>query len=301
MKRPYDFRETGAVEMNGIRNDASVCHKEQNSATLVDASSKGHSECVPKLVKAGVDVDEQVGDLLPVSAAAKNGHSSCLELLIHAGANVNKDFGQATLKNAVKGRHEKCVDILLRAGADVNGSTNTSIHTVLMVDVLGSTFEICKAIVETGADVNAITADGTTALNRAARYVRSCTIHIFKLLLKSGARVNITDRRSLNALMRLALSNLDRLGDDEGILLYAAGERVKVSLLQGYAAETIDLPDYMKPTLCLKHLCRRAITNHLLNIDEHNHLFGRIPRLGLPPSLLRNLLFNMSLGEWLCQ
>ena len=101
-------------------------------------------------------------------------------------------------------------------------------------------------------------------------------IHIFKLLVKSGARVNIIDRRrSLNALMRLALSNLDRLGDDEGILLYAAGERVKVPLLQRYVAETIDLPDYMKPTLCLKHLCRRAITNHLLSIDEHNHLFGR--------------------------
>ena len=147
-------------------------------------------------------MNEQVGDLLPVSAAAKNGHSSCFELLIHAGANVNKDVGQATLKHAVKGRHEKCVDILLRVGTDVNGSTNSTIHIVLMVVVFGSTFEICKAIVETGADVNAITADGTTALNRAARYVRPCTIHIFKLLLISGARVNIIDRRNLNALMR---------------------------------------------------------------------------------------------------
>ena len=201
------------------------------------------------------------------------------------------------MKHAVKGRHEKCVDILLRSGVDVNGSTNATIHTVLMDAVFSSTLEICKAIVETGADVNAITADGTTALNRAARYVRPCTKHNFKLLLKSGARENNIDRRSLNALMRLALSNLDRLGHDEGILLYAAGERVKVPLLQRYVAETIDLPDYMKPTLCLKHLCRRAITNHLLNIDEHTHLFYRIPRLGLPPSLARYLLFNMSLGE----
>ena len=114
MKRPYNFGETGAVEINGIRNDASVCHKEQNSTTLVDASSRGHSECGAKLIKAGVDVDEQVGDLRPVSAAARNGHSSYLELLIHAGADANKDLGHATLKHAVVGRHEKCVDILLR-------------------------------------------------------------------------------------------------------------------------------------------------------------------------------------------
>ena len=34
--------------------------------------------------------------------------------------------------------------------------------------------------------------------------------------------------------------------------------------------------------LHLKHICREAIRKHLLNLDPHTHLFGRVPRLGLP-------------------
>ena len=227
-------------------NGTTGCHAEQNNATLLDASSKGHSECVAKLIEAGVNVNGN-GYRSPLAAAAKKGHSGCLQLLIQAGADIDKDIGETVLGEAVKGRSEKCVNILLQAGADVN----------------------------------TVTTAGNTALNEAARYIRRpCTRHIFQLLLKSGSRVNIVDIRSLNALMRLAWSSHDRLEDDEAILLYAAGERIKVPLVQRYVGETIALPDYMKPTLCLKHLCRRVITDHLLDIDEHNHLFERIPRLG---------------------
>ena len=292
-----NFRESTAVNMTEEGNGATACHEEQNTATLFDASLKGHSESVAKLIEAGVDVNGRMGYHFPLTAAAKKGHSKCLELLIEAGADVNKDVGETTLGHAVKGRHEKCVNILLQAGADVNGSRYTT-HTVLMAAAYGSIFEIFKALIDAGADVNTVTTAGNTALNEAARYLRRpCTKQMFQLLLKSGAHVNITDRRSLNALMRLALPNHDRLGDDEAILLFAAGERIKLPLVQRYVAEIIHLPAYMKPALCLKHLCRRAVTDYLLSIDEHNHLFGTIPRLGLPPSLARYLLFDMSLEE----
>ena len=47
----------------------------------------------------------------------------------------------------------------------------------------------------------------------------------------------------------------------------------------------------------LKHLCREAIRKHLLELDLHTHLFGRIPKLGLPKPLTEYLLFRMSLSE----
>ena len=47
----------------------------------------------------------------------------------------------------------------------------------------------------------------------------------------------------------------------------------------------------------LKHLCREAIRKHLLLLDPHEHLFGRVPQLGLPKLLREYLLFRMSLSE----
>ena len=45
----------------------------------------------------------------------------------------------------------------------------------------------------------------------------------------------------------------------------------------------------------LKHICREAIRNHLLKLDPHQNLFGRIPKLGLPSALTSYLLYNLSL------
>ena len=51
------------------------------------------------------------------------------------------------------------------------------------------------------------------------------------------------------------------------------------------------------PDLSLKSICREAIRKHLINIDPHQHLFGRILQLGLPSSVAEYLLYNMSLDD----
>ena len=45
----------------------------------------------------------------------------------------------------------------------------------------------------------------------------------------------------------------------------------------------------------LKHICRETIRKHLLDLDRHEILFCRIPRIGLPLSLTSYLLFEASL------
>ena len=52
-----------------------------------------------------------------------------------------------------------------------------------------------------------------------------------------------------------------------------------------------------KEELQLKHICREAIRKHLLKLDPHQHLFGRIPRLGLPSALNQYLLFGRNLDD----
>ena len=41
----------------------------------------------------------------------------------------------------------------------------------------------------------------------------------------------------------------------------------------------------------LKNICRQAIREHLLHLDQHENLFVRVPHLGLPSSL-NSFLFN---------
>ena len=46
----------------------------------------------------------------------------------------------------------------------------------------------------------------------------------------------------------------------------------------------------------LKHMSRQVIRKHLIDVDPHTHLFGRIPQLPLPSALKEYLLYNISLG-----
>ena len=77
------------------------------------------------------------------------------------------------------------------------------------------------------------------------------------------------------------------------MLLYAAGETLD-------GTEEDKIPQELKfeeEKLELKHICREVIRKHLLKLDPHQHLFSRIPLLGLPSALNKYLLFNQSLDD----
>ena len=48
--------------------------------------------------------------------------------------------------------------------------------------------------------------------------------------------------------------------------------------------------------LTLKHICRETIRNHLMELNSIN-LFVKVPRLNLPPALVRFLLYHESVSE----
>ena len=88
------------------------------------------------------------------------------------------------------------------------------------------------------------------------------------------------------------------------MFLYAAGETVdgptvptEYRFCRNRAVIQTNIPEYfteLKENLDLKHLCREAIRKHLIYLDPHEHLFGRIPQLGLP-SLVTEFLYDCSL------
>ena len=74
-------------------------------------------------------------------------------------------------------------------------------------------------------------------------------------------------------------------------LLFAAGETV-----DDYP---VKVSDYLDPPsdICLSHICRETIREHLLQVDSHGNLFYRAQHLGLPFALQEYLLYNVSLND----
>ena len=91
----------------------------------------------------------------------------------------------------------------LRAGADVNAKTNTGI-TALMEAVWMGKANMIRLLLKGGADVNAKADNGTTALMQAAGMGKANKI---RLLLKGGADVNARDANDGTTALMQAVMN----------------------------------------------------------------------------------------------
>ena len=130
-----------------------------------------------------------------------------------------------------------------------------------------------------------------------------------KKLLKAGACVNKTNNNGQNAL-KLCIAEPQRnefhhqpRRRNTIKLLFAAGEKVDGTTVPKYGyggdiTKHVEIPQYIQQNdleLCLKHLCRMAIRNHLLKLNANTNLFCRIPGLMLPTLLKLYLLYDISL------
>ena len=225
----------------------------------------GNSKGMELLIAAGADVNT-VGEeqKMGLAVAANYGHSQCVKLLINAGADLDKKdvFGYTALYCASMKGHAQCVDLLLTAGADVN-VTDTKGNTILM------------AAAATGSE--------------------QCV----KRILKAGAYVNKSNDMNQNAFMNFFAYHSSR---NLAMLLFAAGEEIDGTTIEvepwHRGIISMEVPEYIQNKqlqMCLKHLCRETIREHLIMLDRYSHLFDRIPRLGLPSSLTQYLLYYCSL------
>ena len=302
---------------------------DRGTRALVLATSRDHTECVKKLLDAGADVNfmTQSGER-PLTFAAERGRPEIVELFIASGALVNSTNmnGFTALCKAAKYGQERCVEILLKAGAHVNTSNKYG-ETPLMHSISTGQLKCAKLLIKAGADMNksnswgqpiltqvafnAICLDmlikggsdvniadnlGNTALILASEVSE---LKCVKILLKAGANVNRTNLDGHNALMCSILS-----GNSPEVvnLLFGAGEMVDGNFVvrRSVVRDTVyrkAVPEYLIETvqdITLLGKCRNTIRKHLLHLDPHTHLLGRIPQLGLPSLLNRYLLYNAS-------
>ena len=263
-----------------------------------------HVQCMNLLLNTkAIDVNavDQHG-VTPLISAARNRHVDCLNSLLGAGADVNKtDYRGSSALNRVASWDVKCSDVLISAGADMNLS-NSDGYSSLMFAAANYDPECAQRLLDAGADLNATMKNGNTVVFSAIQNNSECTA---KWAYLRGISVNLKNIDGQN----LPDYHLAQQSFNEQTLMVviAAGEFVdpnerdvivqKIRKGRGEIPEA--LPSEEELQCSLKQICREAIRGHLLHTNPNENLFVRVPKLGLPPTLERYLLYGFTLTtEW---
>ena len=196
------------------------------------AAAYGHADVCRALVEAGADVNaaDALGDT-PLYEAARVGHAATCRLLIALGAQVNaanREGSTPLLAAIFAGRAEVC-RALMEAGAEVDvkslvddvfATVSPEVMRALLVGglspdaraeedapplllhfILQGNAEVCRVLIEGGADVN-VNADGSTPLLLAAAQDLP---NVCLALLEAGARAEVSRDGSGSPLDRAIL------------------------------------------------------------------------------------------------
>ena len=261
-----------------------------------------YTECALFLIEAGADVNAcGTTGVTAMAYVVDTGVEELLRTLINAGIDpcfiskkYDDDGDTVLMKAAIKG-NDRFVELLIDAGADVN-SVNNSGSTALMFAAENSHHSCVNALIKAGADVNMVDNEGNTALIKSTS--RYNTKPVLLLLLQAGAKINIFNKSNQNALKH-HMVECQSVNRETIKLLVTAGETLEraTSTVTNTRNQLLNLIDYLEQEDTLKAACREAIRKHLLEIDPREHLFYRVPKIGLPAALTKFMLFGLSLDE----
>ena len=170
---------------------------------LFIAAQMAHIEVVCALSTcAGIDLNAALDDgTTPLMIAAENGHAQVVHVLLSdiVGVDVNatdQDGVTALVISVEKGQHE-VVKILLEAGANMNAATSTGATALYHAAKNGDIAIVTTLLAMHGVDVNAARAGGVTALLIASH---NGDIKVVEALLAAGADVNTASNGGYTAL-----------------------------------------------------------------------------------------------------
>ena len=293
-KEFVDFLLQSGAEVN-------ICGKSTNPPLIIAIRNFRYKGCVETLISAGADVNIRGSDgISNLMYAVECGDDKLADVLVKAGANVNEvdNCYMTPLIRAVMRQNKTCIEQLIKAGADVNMITQYSPNTPISALSEASKLspELTYLLIKAGADVNIPSCNGgVLALDSHSRLQSAC------LLLKADVKINIFNHNNVNTLKRHIAEQHPYVNRKMCMLLFAAGEIIDDIIIKKFHdngnVEQVKVPDFLFSLSCLQHLCRETIRKHLISLDPHKHLFGRVPRLGLPTLLTDYLLYDVSLDD----
>lgn len=157
------------------------------------AVTQGYESIVKSLLEIGTPAMEAYDEhtLLVQSAAAK-GYTSIVRLLLDAGADMdgtgrnNHDPCSFTaLQAAIRGGHVETARCLISAGADVNaarGSTELPLHMAAQ----DQSANILQLLLDTGADIHAVSYEGVTVRQAAERAGNTTALRLLDSMVQAS-------------------------------------------------------------------------------------------------------------------
>lgn len=197
----------------GVGNDLPI---------LCEAADIGDAGIVEALIKANADVNSADGT--PLLRAAFHGYATVAQMLLRAGANVNAtNDGMSALYVAALSCQADTASLLLSAGASVDIRTgldgrqgDAPLHAAAY-KAERQCVQVVKALIQSGADVNAIGDLGNTPLMSALKgaiHHHSWTeerAHVVADLLDAGANPLIANEEGENAVVRASKCGNDQI------------------------------------------------------------------------------------------
>jgi len=167
---------------------------------FIRALGKGDHEKVRALVGEGVDVNAEMGGLLPIMMAKD---AEMVELLVGAGADVDATGsllpGQTALMQAAMHGNVEVIQALIRAGVDINRIQKGSNATALEWAIMQGKTKAAEALIKAGADVNAGRFLGMPPLHFA---ISTGLEDIVRVLVDAGADLDLHDETGQTPLMK---------------------------------------------------------------------------------------------------
>jgi ankyrin repeat protein len=185
----------------------------QGWTPLQNAARQRKDEMIKTLIELGADPNRPAADgMTPLIAAAMRDHVPSIKMLVEKGADVEQPGpqGYRPLALAIAESKYEAAKALMENGADVSGASGTDGLTPLMLVAAqtgpaeGSRFvpgstrpsDIARGLIDRGAEVNAQSKGGVTALMIAATHNSAPMIG---LLMDAGADPSIKNNIGLTA------------------------------------------------------------------------------------------------------
>ena len=202
-------------------------------ADLVTAAASGDRAAVRRLIALGLPVDGlDAQGATALLRACGSGHAEVVADLLSLGADPARaaSSGATCLSAAVSRRQLTVIAVLLRHGVAADQPLPGDITPLMVATALGFP-DVCRVLLEAGANAQAVDQRGATALHALAQFgfsvrERARVLSTWELLLEAGAVADARNADGLTPLLLLLGSRMEPGANPDEECLNAQVERL---------------------------------------------------------------------------